>query len=542
MKKRMVEIYDTTLRDGNQDLRVSLTVHDKLELAKIISGLGIPYIEGGWPESNPTDKKFFQAVKNLNLPSQIVAFGSTCHAQKKPAEDNNIKTLLSAETQIVTIYGKSWVLHVEKVLKTTSQENLRIINDSVKYLRSQNRKVFYDAEHFFDGYKDNPDYALKTILTAQEAGAECIILCDTNGGSLPWEIEKIVKEVKKHLQVPFGIHCHNDSGLAVNNSLEAVKLGASQVQGTFNGYGERCGNANLTTLIPNLQLKMGILCIPQDTLPRLYATARLIAEITSVRLSANQPYVGENAFSHKGGAHQDGVTKSPASFEHVPPELVGNQRSFPVSDQTGSALVVLVLNQAEKFGQLNKKDPFVKVVTEAIKERTTNGYDYNLAPASLILLARRLKLGYQPPFTLSRFEVRVDGINSGSKLKEIVEGKMTVRSEAIIGLQMVGLKETKYEVAEGRYGPVHALDLAFRKALEPEFPILKKVKLVDYRVKVLPGRQGTAAKVSVLIESANFSGKNWRTVGVSENILLASVIALLESYEFALWQTEGEKR
>ncbi|RKY68703.1 MAG: citramalate synthase, partial [Candidatus Latescibacterota bacterium] len=432
-------------------------------------------------------------------------------------EDMILNTLLKADTEVVTIFGKSWDLHVTEVLKTTLDENLRMIEDSVAFLRSRGRRVIYDAEHFFDGYKNNPQYALKTLEAAQSGGAEILVLCDTNGGCLPLETKQIIEEVKKKILLPFGIHTHNDSGMADANSIVAVELGALQVQGTFGGWGERCGNANLSTVIPNITLKLGRDCIPKGNLRNLVEVSRFISEVANVAHDFRQPYVGESAFAHKGGAHIDGVLKLPRSFEHIDPKLVGNERRLLLSEQSGGSTVVKKLQKL--CPGVKKNDPIVSQLLAEVKRLENEGYQFEAASASFEMLARKLLQKYEDPFQLEGFRTIVEKRKDGR-----------VFSEATVRVVVGG--EEQYMAAEGD-GPVNALDIALRKALEKVYPSLSGVRLRDYKVRVLSSSAGTAAKVRVLIQSSDGTDV-WGTVGVSENIIEASWEALADSMGYKI--------
>ncbi len=522
-----VEIYDTTLRDGAQAEGISLSLHDKLMIARKLDELGVHYIEGGWPNpTNPKDLEFFIRVKDYQFrTAKITAFGSTRRVGNRPEEDMILNTLLKADTEVVTIFGKSWDLHVTEVLKTTLDENLKMIEDSVAFLRSRGRRVVYDAEHFFDGYKNNPQYALKTLEAAQSGGAEILVLCDTNGGCLPLETKQIVEEAKKEILLPFGIHTHNDSGMADANSIIAVELGALQVQGTFGGWGERCGNANLTTVIPNIMLKLGKDCIPKGTLRNLAEVSRFISEVANVAHDFRQPYVGESAFAHKGGAHIDGVLKLPRSFEHIDPKLVGNERRLLLSEQSGGSTVVKKLQKL--CPGVKKSDPIVSQLLAEVKRLENQGYQFEAASASFEILARKLLQKYEDPFQLEGFRTIVEKRKDGR-----------VFSEATVRVVVGG--EEQYMAAEGD-GPVNALDIALRKALEKVYPSLTGVRLRDYKVRVLSSSAGTAAKVRVLIQSSD-GADIWGTVGVSENIIEASWEALADSMGYKILKDKEKHR
>jgi len=514
----LVALYDTTLRDGNQALGMSLSLNDKLKIAEKLDELGIHYIEGGWP--NPTniiDTEFYPKIKKLKLKAKIAAFGSTRRPGSNVSGDSFIDMLIRTDAQAATIFGKSWDLHVREVINTTLDENIAMIGDSVLFLKKHMDEVFYDAEHFFDGYRANPEYAIKTLIAAQEAGADCIVLCDTNGGMLPDELIDIFRKVKSSVKTPLGVHLHNDSGCAEASSCLAVVEGAVQVQGTINGLGERCGNANLCTIIPNLQLKRGFKLVTEHQLHLLTSASLYISDVSNLTPNVRLPYVGEAAFSHKAGAHADGVRKARNSFEHVSPESVGNKRQFVVSDQAGTSTILEKLESIQSG--LDKKDPVVKKLLMKIKELEAAGYQFEAADASFELRAREVLGQFQEPFIVLGFRVIEEQRENGYSL-----------SEATIKIQEND--QVVHTAAEGD-GPVNALDHALRKALVKLHPSLEKVKLDDYKVRVLDGLEGTAAKVRVLIESSD--GQNvWGTVGVSTNIIEASWLALLDSMKYKL--------
>ena len=513
-----IEVYDSTLRDGAQAEGISYSLEDKLLIARRLDALGVHYIEGGWPNpTNPKDLAFFQEAKKLRLQAKVTAFGSTRRATNAPEEDETLQTLLKAETESVALFGKSWTLHATEILRTTLEGNVQLIEDSVSYLVAHGREVIYDAEHFFDGYKADAGYAVETLLAAERGGARILVLCDTNGGTLTGEMGQIVEEVKAQIGIPFGIHTHNDAGVGVANTLVAVERGAMQVQGTFNGYGERCGNANLCAILPNLELKMGFETVGRDNLADLMDFSRFLSEIANVYHDHRQPYVGESAFAHKGGAHVDGVMKVSHSFEHIEPERVGNERRFLVSDQAGGATIVSKLRRF--LPDIEKKDPLVGQVLERVKQLEHEGYQFEAAEGSFELMARRVQGTYEDLFTLINF--RTINRRIGERAEE---------AEAIVRV-VIGAAE--YHMVAGGDGPVNALDQALRKALEQEFPALKQVHLEDYKVRVLSSSDGTAAKTRVLIESSD--GKDvWGTVGVSENVIEASWIALADSLHYKL--------
>lgn len=513
-----VVIYDSTLRDGAQAQGVSFTVEDKLKIVQRLDDLGIGYIEAGNPGSNPKDLAFFERVSALKLKhAKIIAFGSTRKVGIKASEDRNLQSLLSAKTVAVAIFGKSWDYQVTDILRTTLEENLSMIGDTVAYLTSQGKEVVFDAEHFFDGYKANTDYALKTLQAAADAGASVLCLCDTNGGTFPDEIAEITKKVVALFKVQVGIHCHNDCEMAVANSVAAVQAGAKQVQGTINGIGERCGNANLCSIIPNLQLKLGLKCIPQNNVSELTSAARYVNEIANMAFNDKAPYVGNDAFSHKGGMHIDAVSKNPISYEHINPEQVGNVRHILVSEVAGRTALLAKINAVDPT--LNKDSEETKRVLDHLKVMEHEGYQYESAESSFDLLVHRLLGKYKPFFTLKEYRI---GVYESSE-----EG---ANSAATIRIAVGDQEETA--TADGD-GPVNALDKAVRQALERFYPAIKDVKLVDYKVRVLDSDKATAAKVRVLIESADHR-ESWTTIGVSTDIIDASWRAMLDAIEYKL--------
>jgi len=515
---QQVTIFDTTLRDGTQGEGVSLTVEDKLKIAVKLDDFGIHYIEGGWPGSNGKDIEFFKRAQSLALKhAKITAFGSTRRKGVRPEDDANLQAILDSGVKVATIFGKSWDFHVTTALQTTLEENEAMIYDSVSYLKSQGLEVIYDAEHFFDGYKNNRDYALATIAKAESAGADWIVLCDTNGGSLPGEIASIVEDVVSRMKTPIGIHAHNDCELGVANSLAAVQAGARQVQGTFNGVGERCGNANLVSVIPNLQLKLGYQVISDDQLKTLTNTARYVSEIANVSMPVNQPYVGSAAFAHKGGIHVSAVLRHSKTYEHIQPELVGNRQRVLVSELAGQSN--LVFKAQELNLDFNLENESTKRLIQTIKDLEHKGYQFEGADASLELLIRKAFDKEEHVFSIESFKLLVEKI-----------GDNPVASEAILKVKVHG--ETVYTAAEGN-GPVNALDNALRKALEGFYPDIRNIHLTDYKVRVINDRDATAAKVRVLIESSDFDA-TWSTVGVSENVIEASWEAILDSIRYAL--------
>ncbi|MDP5274555.1 citramalate synthase [Chengkuizengella axinellae] len=514
----VVKLFDTTLRDGTQGEGISLSVEDKIKIAGKLDTLGVHYIEGGWPGSNHKDIEFFNRVKELDLKNaKVTAFGSTRRKGIKAEEDINLNRILETQVSVATIFGKSWDFHVHKAIQTTLEENLEMIYDSIKYLKSKGLEVIYDAEHFFDGYKNNPEYALATIQKAEDAGADWIVLCDTNGGSMPSEIFEIVRKVCTAVSTSVGIHTHNDCELAVANSLAAVKAGARQVQGTMNGLGERCGNANLISIIPNLQLKLNYQCITDEQLSQLTNVSRYVSEIANINMPVNQPYVGAAAFAHKGGIHVSAIMKHPKTYEHIVPELVGNKQRVLVSELAGQSNVIF---KAEELNlDFDKESAQAKKIIDDIKTLEHQGYQFEGADASLELLLRKAFGELEEIFTLESFKILV------AKSKD-----RPVASEAIVKLNVHG--ELVYMAAEGT-GPVNALDNALRRALEKFYPEIKNMHLSDYKVRVIDEKDATAAKVRVLIESSDFEN-TWSTVGVSENIIEASWQALVDSIRYGL--------
>lgn len=515
----MLEVYDTTLRDGAQAEDVSFSVDDKVRIAQKLDELGIHYIEGGWPGANPKDIEFFRMIRTIPFHSSfVVAFGSTRKASNHAEADPMLQALLAAETPTITLFGKSWGLHVTDALGISRAENLDIIRDSIAFLVARGRRVFYDAEHFFDGYKDDPDYALETLRAAMEAGAERIILCDTNGGAMPWDVREACMKAKQACSVPLGIHAHNDSEMAVANTLMAVEGGVVQVQGTINGIGERCGNANLCSILPNLELKMGRPILAEGRLARLREVSNFVAEVANLIPNTHQPYVGDSAFAHKGGVHIHAVQKNPATYEHVIPELIGNRQRVLVSDYTGRSGII---GKVEAYGlTLSKDNHQLQDLLKTLKDLENRGYQFEGAEGSFELLVRKVMGHHQASFDLLGFRVIVEKRQAHEI--PISEATMMVR---------VG-ERVEHTVGIGD-GPVNALDAALRKALEPFYPQLKEVQLLDYKVRVLAGRQGTASQVRVLIESGDHK-ETWGTVGVSENIIEASWQALADSIEYKL--------
>ncbi|HET8655292.1 MAG TPA: citramalate synthase [Longimicrobiaceae bacterium] len=512
---RSVRLYDTTLRDGTQREGLSVSVDDKLRLARELDGLGVHYVEGGWPGSNPKDAEFFERARSLDLAhAKLAAFGSTRRAGSRCEDDANVQALVAARTPVVTLVGKASALHVERVLETTREENLRMIGESVAFFEQLGKEVVFDAEHFFDGWKLDAEYALAVVRAAAEAGADCVTLCDTNGGSLPDEVAEIVRAVREESTVPLGIHTHNDGGLAVANAMAAVRAGCTHVQGTINGYGERCGNMDLVPLIANLQLKLGYECLPPERLRRLTEFSHLVADVVNLNPDAHAPYVGRSAFAHKGGIHVAAVHKLASSYEHVDPTLVGNQTRVVVSELAGRRNVRM---RAEALGlELHGRDT---ALLQRIKELENEGLQFEAADGSFEMLVRRSDPDYEPPFELLDFTVIV-----------VKQGLETPRVQVTTKLR-VGT-DVMHTAAEG-HGPVDALDQAIRKALLPHYPELAEVHLVDYKVRIVDAHRGTAARPRVLIESARGEDR-WSTVGCSENIIEASWQALWDSLELPL--------
>ncbi len=525
-----IQLYDATLRDGAQREGISFSVVDKLNITRKLDELGIHFIEGGWPGSNPKDNEFFKRARDLKLTnSTLVAFGSTRRANAKAEADTNLLALANAGTKVVTIVGKSSAPQVIQVLETSLEENLSMIADSIRQLKAKGLTVFFDAEHFFDGFKADRDYALRCLTTAEEAGASCLVLCDTNGGTLLNEITAAVKAAKKVTEVPLGIHAHNDSESAVASSLAALNAGATQVQGTINGYGERCGNANLCSIIANLKLKMGIDCITDEQLAKLTEVAHFVSEAANLAPDPFLPYVGASAFSHKGGLHVHGVTKWADSYQHIDPARVGNQQRAVVSELSGRSNIIY---KAKELGvDLPEQGKAAQKLLEQIKRLESRGFQYENAEASLELLLHRAKPDYKPPFELVDFMVVVETRRRAPTRNSLEE----TLAEAMIKVK-VGT-EIMHTAAEGN-GPVNALDQALRKGLLQVYPSLAAVKLVDYKVRILEENTGTESQVRVLIESSD-GVKEWRTVGSSTNIIEASWLALADSLEYWLLKQES---
>lgn len=513
-----ISIFDTTLRDGTQGEGVSLSADDKLKIAKKLDDLGVHYIEGGIPGSNSKDIEFFKRVRQLGLNAKITAFGSTRRKNSSAEHDDNLRRMLDAGVQAATLVGKSWDFHVHTALQTTLEENLAMIGDSISFLKRSGLEVIFDAEHFFDGFKHNPEYAQAVLARAREAGADWLVLCDTNGGTLPHEVHSIVSGLTASFpDAGLGIHTHNDCELAVANALSAVQAGARQIQGTINGYGERCGNANLCSIIPTLQLKMDFPCISTDALAQLTNTARYVSEVANVNMPVNQPYVGSAAFAHKGGIHVSAILRDSRTYEHIAPELVGNKQRVLVSELAGQSNV---LSKAQEMGlALDTSSEQTRAMIERIKDLEHQGYQFEGADASLELMMREATGELTELFTFESFKMLV----------EKTAGRPVV-SEAFVKLKVGGAN--LYTAAEGN-GPVNALDNALRKALLNHFPQLRDMHLSDYKVRVLDEKDQTAAKVRVLIESKNFTD-TWSTVGVSSNVIEASWEALVDSMRYAL--------
>lgn len=527
-----VEIYDTTLRDGTQAENFNISVDDKIRITLALDKLGIDFVEGGWPGSNPLSVEYFEKVQTLRLQhAKVAAFGATRHIRNSPETDPNIQALLAANTPVITIFGKSWDIHVLDALHISLEENLQIIEDSMAYLSSRVDQLFYDAEHFFDGYKNNQEYALKTLLSAVNGGAERIILCDTNGGTLPHEIPPIIERVIEFLEThdkstPIGIHSHNDSETAVANALVAVTAcQVKQIQGTINGFGERCGNANLTSIIPALAFKLGVDCEVRKNIDQLYSTSRLVDELANLPHNRYQPYVGESAFAHKGGIHVSAVKKNPVTYEHITPDKVGNIRRILISDQSGKSNL---LHKAKQWGlEIEPDSPVLSKLIKQLKDLENLGYQYEGAEASFELLMRKSLNLHRDYFTFESFRV----MNHKYSMDKPPLTEATIR---------LFIDENEVHTAAMGDGPVNALDSAMRKALTPSFPSLEEMELTDYKVRVLTGDRGTHARVRVLIESKD-AHCNWGTVGVSVNIIEASWQALVDAINYKLMKEESRE-
>lgn len=514
---RKIYIYDTTLRDGSQSAGISFSVKDKMRIASKLDELGVDFIEGGWPGANPREVEFFkEAKKSLKLSnSKLVAFGSTRRAETEASKDRILMDLLKAETEYVTIFGKSWDLHVEVVFKTTLKENLNMIEESVKFLKKKNRHVFFDAEHFFDGYDKNPAYAVEALNAALNGGAEFIILCDTNGGAVTSRVFEVVEEVREKIKAPLGIHTHNDGEMAVANSIAAVQAGCTQVQGTINGYGERCGNANIVSIVPALRFKLGLDCLSNITIKEFTEASRYIAEVSNMRHYDSQPYVGANAFTHKAGVHINAVMKDYRTYEHIDPDMVGNKRKMLVSDLSGKSSIA---GKAMELGmKIDKDSRKASSILSSVQDMEKAGYQFELAEASLMLLMKKASKAFKRHFVLHDLRIIVEKREKGG-----------LTSEATVKVSIDG--HHMHTVAQGD-GPVHAMDQALRKSLSKFYPDLKDMRLTDYSVRVLDEKEGTAAKVRVLIQTED-KNESWWTVGVSENIIEASWMALIDSFEY----------
>jgi 2-isopropylmalate synthase len=515
----LIQIYDTTLRDGTQSEGFNVSASDKIRIATRLDDFGMAFIEGGWPGSNPKDVEFFERARDVEWKNaKLAAFGSTCRVKGGPEDDANIKALLDSHTPVCTIFGKSWTLHVTDVLQTTLDDNLRIIEHSVAYLHGQKRRVIYDAEHFFDGYKVDPVYALETLKAAVRGGAETLVLCDTNGGSMPWEIETIVREVSAAVAHPLGIHTHNDGECGVINSLVAIRAGAIQVQGTINGYGERCGNANLCSVMADIELKLGLRCLSEGGLAKLYELSHFVDEVANRTPNEHLAYVGKSAFAHKGGVHVAAMRRSAQAYQHIEPEKVGNKMRVVVSELSGRGNL---LSKAEEYGLEVDGSAEVAGVLSEIKSLEAQGFSFEAAEASVALMMKRQEMYYKPPFEMIDFTVMVE--------HRLGRG---IFAEATVKVRVPGSDEVLHTVAEGN-GPVNALDTALRKALTARYPVLEKFQLADYKVRILDSDNGTSAVTRVLIDTQNGT-KRWTTVGASANIIEASWRALADAIEYGL--------
>ena len=515
---KQITLYDTTLRDGTQGEQVNLSAEDKLRIAHKLDEFGIQYVEGGWPGSNPKDARFFEMARKTTFQNtRLTAFGSTRRGQVLPEEDQNIKALLNTEVETMTIFGKSWDLHASEILGVSLDENLAMIEDTVAFLKKRDREVIYDAEHFFDGFKHNPEYALKTVKAAANGGADVIVFCDTNGGTMTHDLQHIMGKVMPHMKVSTGIHAHNDCGLALANSLTAVQAGVKMVQGTINGYGERCGNVDLIAVLGNLQLKMGYSCIAPEAVKRMTELSRYVSEVANMLLSKERPFVGKSAFTHKGGVHVSAIQKNPTAYEHMEPEAVGNKRRVLVSDLSGKSNIDYKTREMDiKLGG-NGYDN--KKIVQEIKRLEDQGYQFDAAEGSLELLIKKVTGQFEEPFTLESFRVTIEKNRSEAST-----------SQATIKIS-VG-DDHEITAAEGD-GPVNALDNALRKALNKFFPQIKEMGLVDFKVRVIEGSDGTGAKVRVQMQSRD-AREIWSTIGVSENVIEASWQALVDSVQYKL--------
>ncbi len=516
--EKKVLIYDTTLRDGTQAEGISLSLQDKIAIAKKLDQFGVHYIEGGWPGSNPKDLAFFKEIKKAEIKNaKIAAFGSTRRMNSKVQDDTNIKALLESKTSVITIFGKASDFHVTEVFRTTLKENLAMISDSVAYLKSKKKEVIFDSEHFFDGFKANPEYAIETLQAAAQAGADNLTLCDTNGGTLPHEIRQAILAVKQAVNLPLGIHCHNDAELAVANSVQAVDEGCYLVQGTVNGIGERCGNANLMSIIPILQLKMGMKCFTDKRLEELTHLSHYVAEICNLPLQINQPFTGRAAFAHKGGVHINAMMKNPGTYEHMEPSKIGNHRRYLISELGGKTNIMMKAQELKL--DLKKESPETKKILNEIQKLENEGYQFEAAEASFEILVKKLAGQAKDFFEVLKVAVRSEHTGSGSAVS-VAEVKIKANNEIY------------FEVAEGD-GPVNALDRAFKKALRKSYRIIDECHLTDYKVRVVNSQAGTAAKVRVFIEFQD-KEKVWTTVGVHENVIEASWQALVDATQYKL--------
>jgi len=519
-----IQLYDTTLRDGTQGEDVNFTAEEKVKIAERLDDIGIHYIEGGWPGSNPRDRQFFDLAKGVSLKNaRLAAFGATRRPGITADEDQNLIALLEAETPVVTLFGKTWDLHVEQIMNNAREENLAMIRDSVKFLKKEGREIIYDAEHFFDGYHENREYALETIEAALEAGADTLVLCDTNGGTLPFDIESATRDILEFVgshngtPVPIGIHCHNDSGLAVANSIVSVQAGATMVQGTINGYGERCGNADLISVIPVLAFKMKYPCMSDENLAKLRKLSRFVSETANLVPLKSRPFVGKSAFAHKGGIHVNAVMKTPRAYEHMVPEIVGNRRRILVSDLAGKSNVEY---KAKEMGiDLTRNGYDSRKIVEEIKRLEQEGYQYDVAEGSLAILMEKFTDQFRPYFDLESFRV-------------VIEKDRDQPCSAHATIKITVEDRGEITAAEG-HGPVSALDNALRKALYQFYPDLDEMRLVDFKVRVMDGRSATASKVRVYIESRD-RDNIWSTIGVSTDIIEASWQALADSFQYRL--------
>jgi len=523
--KADVELYDTTLRDGTQGEGISFSVEDKIKICQRLDQFGIHFIEGGWPGSNPKDAEFFALAKDLELENAVLtAFSMTRRAGIAVEDDDNIRSLLASGVRVATIVGKTWDFHVTNAIRTTLEENVKMIEETIAYLREHGLEVIYDAEHFFDGYSANPEYALETLRAAKRAGARTLVLCDTNGGRLPHEIEDGVRRVVELIGGSVGIHTHNDSGLGVANALAAVRAGAVQVQGTINGFGERCGNCDLVQVIPNLQLKMGISCVPEASVEKLTELSRYVSELANMPPDNRQPFVGQSVFAHKGGMHVSALLRHPETYEHIPPERVGNRRRVLVSELSGASNIIY---KAKEYNvELKKDSPALRKVVNTVKELEHEGYHFEGAEGSFELILKKALGIYRPYFELVGFRMTIDKRDQDDE--PAAEASIKVR----VGEQII------HTVADGN-GPVNALDSALRKALQYVYPAISRIKLADYKVRVLNERAGTGAKVRVLVTSTE-GGRSWGTIGVSTNIIEASWRALVDSIEYGLMRINAE--